>query len=86
MVGRNWRKPGFEVEAMGVGNGVARIGSGLKWMYVVSRSALALRVQVEVRFRISSRGVFEWTRAEEMCVSRWVRQFFCAIRRLVHPA
>ena len=47
---------------------------------------LASRVQVEVRFRISSCGLFEWTRAEEMCVSRWVRQFFCAIRRLVHPA
>ena len=56
---------------MGAGNGLARIGSGLKWMYVVSRSALALRVQAEVRFRISSRGLFERTRAKEMCVSRW---------------
>ena len=24
MIGRSWRKPGFEVEAMGAGNGVAR--------------------------------------------------------------
>ena len=52
---------------------------------MVSRSALALGVLVEVRFRISSRGVFEQTRGEETCVSRWVREFICAIRRLVHP-
>ena len=37
---------------------------------MVSRSALELGVQVEVHFRISSRELFERTRAEEMCVSR----------------
>ena len=65
--------------------GQREINSGLEWMYVVLRSAVALRVQVEVRFRISLRGLFERMRAEETCLSRWVREFFCAIRRLAHP-
>ena len=56
------------------------IDSSLEWMYVVLRSALASRVQVEVRFRISLRGLFERTRAEEMCMNCWVRG---SIRRLV---
>ena len=51
---------------------------------MVSRSALALGVLVEVRFRISSRGVFEQMRGEETCVSRRIREFICAIRGLVH--
>ena len=49
------------------------------------RGVEVLGVQAEMRFRISSRGPFEQTRAEETCVSRWIREFFCAIRRLVHP-
>ena len=52
---------------------------------MVSRSVLALGVLVEVCFQISSRGVFEQTRGEETCVSRWVREFICAIRCLVNP-
>ena len=71
MIGRSWRKPGFEVEVMGAGYGVARKNSRLEWMYVVSRYALASQVQVEVRFRIPSRGLFERTRTKEMCVSCW---------------
>ena len=63
--------------------GQREINSRLEWMHVVLRSALALRVQVEVGYRISLRGLFEWTRAEEMCVSCWVREFFCAIWHLV---
>ena len=63
--------------------GQHEINSGLEWMYMVLRSTLALRVQVEVCFRIFLHGLFEWMRAEEMCVNHWVRGFFCAIWHLV---
>ena len=67
---------------MRAGNGVAR---NRFWLGVDVRGVEALRVQAEMRFRISSRGPFEQRRAEETCVSRWVREFICAIRCLVNP-
>ena len=67
---------------MRAGNGVARNRFRLG---VDVRGVEALGVQAEMRFRISSRGPFEQRRVEETCVSRWVREFICAIRCLVNP-
>ena len=67
---------------MRAGNGVAR---NRFWLGVDVRGVEALGVQAKMHFRISSRGPFEQRRAEETCVSRWVREFICTIRGLVHP-